>query len=318
MAAFTLAKQSRPAGLVIVVALAGLPVAASAQYNDSAKVNRPMRAVKVQQKDSMGGRRTRTVMRPVADDRYGNARGSQYDLAVDGAFKGQTVVVLHFYTGEGFDFSLPRKALESKGFGVYRWSNGAPSPSKLKLALAKACQLWIISDSRRHLNARHLAVIKQFFNSGRGVYIWGDNQPYYADANYVAEGLLGVTMKGNLMGNRVVTLQSKANRAGLLPNHLLTTGLSHLYEGVTIATIQSNQVLEPLIYGSANNLVAGFYDKRGRRAIFDGGFTRLYLKWDTAGTARYVKNAAAWLTNYERFGKAVVAAKYRKKTRRLR
>lgn len=48
--------------------------------------------------------------------------------------------------------------------------------------------------------------------------------------------------------------------------------------------------------------MAAFYDKDAKRAIFDGGFTRLYLKWDTAGTARYVKNAAAWLANAERFG----------------
>jgi hypothetical protein len=53
--------------------------------------------------------------------------------------------------------------------------------------------------------------------------------------------------------------------------------------------------------------VSAFYDRGGKRAIFDGGFTRLYRQWDTAGTARYVKNAAAWLANYERFGKDVLA-----------
>jgi hypothetical protein len=45
------------------------------------------------------------------------------------------------------------------------------------------------------------------------------------------------------------------------------------------------------------------------RAILDGGFTCLYMRWDTAGTGRYVKNAAAWLANAERFGDAVVAKK---------
>ena len=64
---------------------------------------------------------------------------------------------------------------------------------------------------------------------------------------------------------------------------------------------QPNQSLTPLLYGSADNLVTAYYDQDGRRAIFDGGFTRLYNNWDTAGTARYVKNAAAWLANAERF-----------------
>jgi hypothetical protein len=282
--------------------------AARAQYNPSAAVNQPMEDVAVRKRTSGGGFTTVKVHRAVRADRYGNAAGSQYDLAVDGAFKGQTVVVLHFYTGEGFDFSLPRKALAQKGFSVYRWSNGAPSPAALGRALKKACQLWIISDGTRHLDNGHLKVIKRFFDSGRGVYIWGDNEPYYADANFVAQGLLGAKMTGNLPGNNTVQLWPKEGRAGLLPNHLLTTGLAHLFEGITIATIRPGQSrLRPLIYGSANNLVAAYYERSGKRAILDGGFTRLYIHWDTAGTARYVKNAAAWLANYERFGKKVLA-----------
>jgi hypothetical protein len=284
-----------------------LPGEARAQYNRSAGVNQPTEEVTVERRDKQGRRVRRKVRRKVKGDRYGNAQGSQYDLAVDGAFDGQTVVVLHFYTAEGFDFSLPRHALKQKGFAVYRWSGGAPSPEALARALKKACQLWIISDSSRRLNARHLKVIKAFFDSGRGVYIWGDNAPYYADANFVAQALLGTTMQGNLIGDKTVGLQREAGKRGFRRRHLLTTGLEYLYEGVTIATIQPNKTLQPLIHGSANNLVAAIYDKQGRRAILDGGFTRLYIKWDTAGTARYVKNAAAWLANAERFGDKVVA-----------
>ena len=45
-----------------------------------------------------------------------------------------------------------------------------------------------------------------------------------------------------------------------------------------------------------------FYDKDGKRALVDGGFTRLWCNWDSAGTDRYIVNAAAWLANIERFG----------------
>jgi hypothetical protein len=281
---------------------------ADAQYNRSAGVNAPTKRMQESYKDGSGAVRQRWVRKKVNPDKYGNAAGSQFDLAVDGAFKGQTVVVLQFYTGENFDFEKPRSALEQKGFSVYRWSNGAPTPQQLGDALKKANQLWIISGSQRYLNAKHLRVIKRFFKAGHGVYIWGDNQPYYADANFVAKGLLGVTMHGNLHGNKVVNLQEKKRKAGLLPNHLLSTGLQYIYEGITIATIRDLQgVLKPLIYGSANNLVTGFYDKGGKRLILDGGFTRLYINWDTAGTGRYVKNAAAWLANAERFGSKVIA-----------
>ena len=48
-------------------------------------------------------------------DNYGNLVGNTYDLCPDYAFKGENIAVLHLYTGEGFDFSLPKAALEKKG-----------------------------------------------------------------------------------------------------------------------------------------------------------------------------------------------------------
>lgn len=285
---------------------------ALAQYTKSAGVNAPSVARSEEYVDSVGRRQHREVVEKAAADEHGNARGNQHDLAVDGAFDGQTVAVLQFYVEEAFDFSLPKQALAQKGFSVYRWVGRPPSPEELEAKLKKACQLWIISGDQQLLSKQHLAVIKRFFDSGKGVYIWGDNQPYYADANAVAQALLGTNMSGNLMGNQVVGLQKAPGQTGLLPRHLLTTGLEYIYEGITIATIQPNQTLTPLIYGSEGNLVAAFYDKGGKRAILDGGFTRLYVKWDTAGTGRYVKNAAAWLVNVERFGEVVVAEQARK------
>jgi hypothetical protein len=87
---------------------------------------------------------------------------------------------------------------------------------------------------------------------------------------------------------------------------LICTGLENLYEGITIATVQENASLRPLVYGSAGNVVVAAYDQDGKRGLLDGGFTRLFLKWDTAGTGRYVKNAGAWLVNYERFGASLI------------
>ena len=245
----------------------------------------------------------RRVQREVQGDRWGNDDGSEYDLAVDGAFEGQTVAVLQL--APEIDFSRPRKALGQKGFSVYRW-NGAPEPKDLEEGLKKACQLWILSGTTQQLNAEHLQVIKAFYESGRGLYIWGDNAPYYADANFVGEALLGTTMTGDVPGAQTVGLQETKTSPGILPNHLLSTGLQSVYEGITIATIQSNQTLTPLIYGSAGNLVAAFRDEDGKRVIFDGGFTRLYCGWEEAGTGRYIRNAAAWLVNVERFGDEVV------------
>jgi hypothetical protein len=289
------------------VAAALLSTPALAQYNAIAGQNAPPpEPVPQTYVDSVTHeRKTRIVEVAPAKDGWGNAKGNQYDLAVDGAFDGQTIAVLHFYTSEGFDFSKPKAALQEKGFSVYRWINGPPSPEELEKQLKKANQLWLISGDQRRLTDAHIAVIKKFFEAGHGVYIFGDNEPYYADANALGSALLGVTMLGNVPGGQSVGRREGDAKAGLIPGHLLTTGLENIFEGITIATIQPNKVLTPLIYGSANNLVTGFYEKDGKRLIFDGGFTRLYCNWDTAGTGRYVKNAAAWLANVERFGSQV-------------
>ena len=276
---------------------------AFAQYTPSAGVNAPKAPVARSVRQSDGTLKDEMVLEAVPADHWGNAQGNNNDLAIDGAFEGQTVAVIQLYN---FDFDLVKAALKEKGFGVYRWVGNVPTPAELEVALAKSSQLWIIADERRHLTDEHLRVIKKFYDEGHGLYIWGDNLPYYADANFVSEALFGTKMLGDLHGDKTVSLMEHAGEPGLKPNHLLTTGLEHIYEGITIATIQPNDELEPLIYGSEGNLVAAYYDKNGRRAIFDGGFTRLYNKWDTAGTARYVKNAASWLVNAERFGDAVI------------
>lgn len=235
-------------------------------------------------------------------DKYGNPEGSDFDLVKDGAFKGLKIAVLHLYTDEGFDFDLPAAALAEKGFTVKRWEDSPPSASELQKTLSQSCQLWIISDRTPKLNSDHLSVIREFFLSGRGIYIWGDNQPFFADANTVAAMLFNGKMSGNTPGEKVVYHQKKSGASGMVQTHQICSGLECIFEGSTIATIGSNPSLQPVVFGSAGNLVVAAFDKDGCRALIDGGFTRLYVNWDSAGTGRYVKNAAAWLVNYERFG----------------
>ena len=237
----------------------------------------------------------------VAKDNFGNVFGNEYDLAKDGAFKGKSIAVLHLYTSEGFDFHLPQIALQEKGFTVIRWTNSLPKIDEFIEVLSKSSQLWLISTSQKLLTNDYLTIIEDFFNKGHGVFLWGDNEPFYQDANVVLERLFNAKMSGNILGDQTVTLQNSKSKIGFIENHPITTGLQFLYEGITIATIEENENIVPLMYGSGGNLVTAIYDRQQKRAIIDGGFTRLYHKWDTAGTARFVKNAAAWLANIEKF-----------------
>lgn len=238
----------------------------------------------------------RNQMAGAATDRHGNAQGSQYDLATDGAFRGQSIVVLQLYN---FEFGPVGHALREKGFSLLHWRH-PPSPGDMRAALSKACQFWLISNSTPLLAAAHLDVIAAFYEAGNGLYLWGDNDPYHADTNRLSQRLFGTTMAGDTPGCQTVGLRKGGKGPGLLGGHLLTTGLQHLYEGASVASIDRPKALTPLLYGSAGNLISAFRDSGGKRAILDGGFTRLYVAWDESGTARYVKNAAAWLANVER------------------
>jgi hypothetical protein len=302
-----------------------------AQYTPSAAQNAPKKAYRpVLNKrggyvfDAAGKTKYEHYDRAPKADRHGNASGSQYDLAIDGAFRGQTILILDQV---GNTLTNTRASLAKKGFAtvVFR---GRPTVKRLRKALARSCQVWLISAGASQLKPAHFAAIKTFFNAGHGVYIWGDNDPLYADANKLASTLIpGLKMKGNLYGNRTVSVARKGS-AGVREGHLITTGVQHLYEGITIATIRFGQSqsgkgllygavelkqnrrawkdyvarrFTPLLYGSAGNLVSAAYEAQGKRLIIDGGFTRLAVNWDDAGTARYVKNAASWLVNAERF-----------------
>jgi hypothetical protein len=145
-------------------------------------------------------------------------------------------------------------------------------------------------------------------------YVFGDNDPWYEDANAVSSALVaGVEQRGNVPGDINVGLQSKGasvqGSGDMGPNpwtgqpgfveHLMFTGMETLYEGVTIATIQKSAAITPLMFGSAGNLVCGAYDHDGKRMVVDTGFTRLSYNWDDAGTQRYVINTCVWLVNME-------------------
>src|SRR5688572_20750345 len=94
--------------------LIGTPVLA--QYSQAAGQNAPMVESVERRHDEKTGKTVDHVVRKEANkDRYGNAQGNQFDLAVDGAFEGETVAVIQLYQ---FPFDLPKAALKEKGFSV--------------------------------------------------------------------------------------------------------------------------------------------------------------------------------------------------------
>ena len=246
-------------------------------------------------------------------DSYGNPQGSQYDLAEDGSFSGYQIIALSLCHDSEYNLNSPRQALERKGFSLIEYTpSNMPSVHELKKVLYAndRTQLWLISDSIKRLDDSYHMLIAQFFMDHHGVYLWGDNAPYYVDANAVLKKMFSDTeLTGNYYGTEVLKIQIKPGSPGIIADHLISTGLVSFYEGITIAhveypkqNLQYSGGLEPLMYSSDNQLLAAYYDQCDRRALIDGGFTRLFCDWEKAGTDRYVVNAAAWLANTEYFG----------------
>ena len=63
--------------------------------------------------------------------------------------------------------------------------------------------------------------------------------------------------------------------------------------------MNTNSIVKPLVYSSDGNVVTAYSESNNSRLLIDGGFTRLWYNWDSAGTGRFVTNCAAWLANAE-------------------
>ncbi len=252
-------------------------------------------------------------------DQFQNVSGTQYDLAPDGAFRGNTIAVWQAYTGEGFTFQEPKNALEKKGFEVVHWHGKLPSVEEFKTTLERCCQLWLLSGTSVTLTEGHIQAVLKFVetplcegesDTKKGLFIWGDNDPYFADANAILLRLpffkRSVSLAGNFLAEGILTEHPapSAMRAqgssGFKP-HFITTGLESLYEGVTISDVRDpEQLCEPIITCSdKKSHVTCLHNSSTHRVIIDGGMTRLYPQaWGkTAGTSRFVTNAACYLAN---------------------
>lgn len=249
-------------------------------------------------------------------DAHGNAIGTEYDLGRDGSYAGCEVVILQQYCRDfkGTEFT---DALRQKGFKVIHHYGITPSVEELKASLETASQLWLISTNTVILTNEHISVIINFWKKGLGLYILGDNDPFYVDANRVlneishelfkenTENLL--KMSGNSPGDQTVsalsnmTTYSDIINGGFMP-HIICTGLQKLYEGITVAFFNENNIkkceFEPILYDHCNKLVTAYRPAKGIYGpiIIDGAFTRLYYSWQYGGTARYVRNCACILS----------------------
>jgi len=159
---------------------------------------------------------------------------------------------------------------------------------------------WIISgENSVKADANFVNAVEAFHKSGRGIAFWADNEPWYGDVNPVTQRLIKLSLTGNTPAGKTLAV-GDGKAKGTFGRHLITSGISNLFEGITICYPTGQFAGTTLAHSTDGNpcILYSDYDhipSTSGRIIVDTGFTKLYNSWDTAGTERYVRNVAVWL-----------------------
>eukprot|EP01120_Amphizonella_sp_Union-15-10_P014220 TRINITY_DN6825_c0_g1_i1.p1 TRINITY_DN6825_c0_g1~~TRINITY_DN6825_c0_g1_i1.p1 ORF type:complete len:412 (+),score=85.55 TRINITY_DN6825_c0_g1_i1:219-1454(+) len=238
-------------------------------------------------------------------DIHHNPKGHQYDLGHESAFGMFSVLMFNFNDKDpGIDpqtlFEQPKKSLQAKGLKVHVAAN----IEEFLKSLHDYDECWFSCSKYDNLGPdkdRFIQEIDRFHTEGKGIAIWADNSPFHFQANLVLPKLVGTVLEGKTAGGKILKLSNEplVPSKGTFIRHLITTGILNLYEGDTIC-YPSSLTKEMEVIGMSSDGFPCFFvaqpENKGR-ILVDCGFTKLYPKfWDkTAGTERFVRNAAVWL-----------------------
>eukprot|EP00029_Vermamoeba_vermiformis_P012276 TRINITY_DN708_c0_g1_i1.p1 TRINITY_DN708_c0_g1~~TRINITY_DN708_c0_g1_i1.p1 ORF type:complete len:717 (-),score=278.23 TRINITY_DN708_c0_g1_i1:40-2016(-) len=234
-------------------------------------------------------------------DAFANPEGREYDLGREGAFGKFSVIVAllcpqHLNT-EKF-MANAGDALKLKGFRLSVVENEKEFIDDLD----NHDVAWVVSN---HVAASPAFVdaVKKFHESGRGLALWADNDPWFTTINQVLSKIQpNIQLQGNTPGGKVLSVGA-AETKGQFGKHLVTSGLTNLFEGITLCygNPTAKDWLETVATSTDGNpcVLAGDYENgledHYGRVLIDCGFTKLYHDWNTAGTGRYVRNVCVWL-----------------------
>ncbi|CAF2118308.1 unnamed protein product [Rotaria magnacalcarata] len=243
-------------------------------------------------------------------DRYGNPTGREYDLGRDGAFMGFHILIAQFYFDSPFNdaaMQLPIDELKSKGFQVTHVKT--EDACITELASNHYQIAWIISTSQIR-NSKFISALTAFHSAGGAIFLFADNTPYVCHASEFLRKKFGITLEGNYYGGKIMTYKENGHQQiGNFGEHEIFTGITNLFEGITIchpvySTPASREVFVTIATASDDNSSIAVYDppptSTEGRLCLDCGFTKLYVNWDSAGTARYILNASCWLSGIEK------------------
>ena len=261
------------------------------------------------------------VARADHDQRHG-------DWFRPGEFKGKRVLIACYYWEGSTDDAVPLnhvpKVLRDMGFTV----DIAHQPAHLP-KLEPYDEVWVVSGSGSTFDKSDAEKLQAFMKKGKGVYVLADNTPYIYEANVIAGALYGVHLDGAYYGGQVVHViapgqlkklvdeamkkgdlgkLAELRRAGFLngklyaEDHELLSGITEIFEGITIAALTPSKDLEVILRASDNQDLVAVSRRQGERLVIDGAFTRLYCGWEENArtSTQWYQNVAAYLAGKKR------------------
>ncbi|UJR26207.1 hypothetical protein I4U23_007550 [Adineta vaga] len=234
-------------------------------------------------------------------DQYHNPIDREYDLGRDGAFTGYRISIGQFY--KSGDMKAPIQALEMKGFHVENVKSELEFISKLQSNHYQI--VWVISSSSIEQTS-FIPTLLDFHSKGGAVFLFADNVPYVSHASEFLNKKFGITLLGNYQGNKTLVFNENGySEAGRFGQHEIFTGIKNLFEGVTIChpvqlkPIRNQSMVTLATATDGQSCITIFDPPHGSsegRLCLDCGFTKLFINWNSAGTARFIVNASCWLT----------------------
>jgi len=170
-----------------------------------------------------------------------------------------------------------------------------------------------MSLSRVHpLNEQAYREIEKFVQSGKGLCLLSDDEPFLIESNELAKRLYGVTVKGNYIADKIAYVRDhKLTPADIrkfggqykVADHPLLTGVNFLYEGITISNVGISDKLEVALKASDGQPLIAISKVPGQRVVIDCAFTqfchgpteRTSYILKSAGAVRLAQNIAAYL-----------------------
>ncbi|HZO64489.1 MAG TPA: hypothetical protein VFB74_05765 [Kribbellaceae bacterium] len=238
-------------------------------------------------------------------DEFGNPRGRAFDLGGgdEVRVRGERILFYACSIPDGrFAESQLRKVMAERDLQLDVLHAPGNGPCSLtEQLLARYTQLWYVSGQTPTLSGQQVQAIVKFVQNGNGLAIWADNEPFFADANLLAQALIGTSFSGNRQADQIMVPGGKL-APGRFVEHPLTQGVNNLYEGITICTIQPAPGVTILGQSHDGQLCFGCLEREGQRIVLETGFTKLYDRMfnRSAGLGRYLSNIAFWLARGSR------------------